>query len=112
MFVYAHWMKDGHQQLQAFNKPDAAATYAYNQIAAYISQEERHYAGPSVLAPSREARDMPPELTAVKTMLEELKEKRTLEQVQKLIELYEEFCRHVVGQESPLHAIQDIPVVE
>jgi hypothetical protein len=108
MYVYAHWTGNGHQTLQAFNKADRAAEYGYNQIAAYVQHEERNYGS----GYGGTTRELPPELIAVKKLLEELKAERTIEQVQKLIDLYEDYCRHIVGQESPLHAIKDIPVVE
>jgi adenine-specific DNA methylase len=115
MFVYAHWTREGHQHLQAFNKAERAADYAYNQINNYVAHEERNY-GPyadgGVVGRGQHVRERPAELNAVRAKLEELKNEKTLEQVQKLIGLYEDYCRHVVGQESPLHAIKDIAVVE
>lgn len=111
MYVYAHWTVDGHQTLQAFNKPDRAADYAYNQILNYITREERNY-GPMSVGRGERMNETPPELIAVRGMLDKLKADKTVEQVQGLIDLYEEYCRHVLGQESPLHQIKDIPVVE
>jgi|ERR1700722_8348676 len=104
MLVYAHFTRDGSQYLQAFNKPERAVDYAYNQIYSYYTADERHYSNPTY-------GKMPTELAAVKTALDALKNGRTIEQIHKLIEAYEDYCR-VIGQESPLHSIRDIPLVE
>jgi hypothetical protein len=106
MFIYAHWLRDGYQQIQAFNKPERAAQYAYDQIAQYASNEEKQF--------TRDGREkeIPAELKAVREKLAEVANKPTIANAILVIELYEDYCRYVSGNESPLHTITDTSVVE
>jgi len=105
MFVYAHWLRDGYQQIHAFNKPDRAAQFAYEQIMQYAANEERQ------LKRGPEPKEFPAELKVLRDKLDTTPNP-TLKEALALIELYEDYCRYVVGQESPLHTITDISVVE
>ena len=103
MFVYAHWTTEGHHTLQAFHKIEKATAFAFNQIQAYLYNEESNYAISKSIQPT--------ELSIVKNKLAEIQKNQTIENVQELILLYEDYCR-VIGRSSPLHIVKAIQVVE
>lgn len=53
-----------------------------------------------------------PELTKLREHLSIAKKKMTFDNAVKAIELYEEYNKYVLGQESALHSLQDIKIVD
>lgn len=121
-FVYAHWSKDGGQVVQGFYKADKAAAFAFAKLNDLVAYEERNYANskPKVRthllaqeAPDLYSGKLPAELQTLRQRITDFSGKPiVLTDAMALIDLYEDYCRHVIGSESPLHAIQEIPVVE
>jgi hypothetical protein len=110
MFVYAHWLADGYQQIQAFNKPERAAQFACDQIAQYLSVEEKNYNSNRGMG-LKELKELPIELKTLREKFDTI-DRSSMKDALMLIELYQDYCRYVVGTVSPLHTIVDISVME
>lgn len=136
MFVYAFFSSDGHNVVQGFHKQEKAAEFAITSIAGLISNDERSYNKKDRYAYAVAAvvdndlvdnvvddvrgeekekpkpPTLPDELVKAKSQLERCTKEKTVDNAVKLIELYEEYLKHVIGKESALHTIKDVRIVE
>ena len=116
MFVYTHWYGNGTQTVQAFNKVEKAVEFTWQQIESYISvpgkRKPRSYHFFDSPKEEKEEEETIPELVVLKIQLEKVKQKPSFENALLLIELYEDYNNHVLGQESALHTLKNIQVLE
>lgn len=102
MFVYAHWPVNGHPYMQPFHKQEKAIEHAFSRLISYVANDKRNYGN----------KNMPRELTLVQVGLERLSNDKTIENIAKLIALYEDYVRVANGRSSPYHEIRDVKIVE
>jgi len=60
----------------------------------------------------KEEKKVPIELTLLREHMDIAKKNRTFENAQKAIELYEDFLRYALNNESAIHALTDLKIVE
>jgi hypothetical protein len=126
MLVYAHFDKHGNTNFQAFKTQEAAVKYVLNQINALIGGTAK--LNPKKKKPSAieifenaynpfvdhkpKASSSIEELSALNAHLEYSLKNLSVKNALRAIELYEEYNKYALHNESPIHSLEEIKVVE
>lgn len=104
MWLYAHWSTNGSTYVQPFHKEEKAVEHAFMRLHSYVANDLRNYGN----------KNMPKELTMVKLELERLDSafEKTVDNARRLIRMYEDYMRLVLGRQSAYHDIREVKIVE
>lgn len=105
MFVYFHWDRSGTTIAQGFYKEETAANYVIERINKLLLNELRVSYSKTIA---------PKELYSLKEYISSIHTDgiKSIAKAAAAINLYEDYNKHVLGIDTPLHTIQDLQVVE